>query len=62
MTRVWITEKGDKYHSKKDCRDLKAGQKSGEGRYNQYPITPTELATAEAAGKGPCGTCTGTTS
>ncbi|MEV0231614.1 DUF6011 domain-containing protein [Nonomuraea sp. NPDC050786] len=36
MTRVWMTEAGDRYHSSSDCRDLNAGQKSGEGRATNY--------------------------
>jgi hypothetical protein len=62
MTRVYVTEAGDRYHSSENCRDLNVGQRSGEGRnYEIRPIVQMDLSEAVAK-KTPCKTCGGTTS
>ena len=61
MTRVYVTETGDAYHSSEGCRDLNAGQQSGQAQgFEVRPIVEMGLDEATAKGKKPCGTCGGT--
>ena len=65
MTIVFITEKGDCWHTKQDCHGLVGGQMSSEsvGR-EPRAIHGVELSAAVAAGRKACGvtTCAGATS
>ncbi|WP_433513228.1 hypothetical protein ACQP2T_57995 [Nonomuraea sp. CA-143628] len=64
MTTVFITERGDCWHTTLDCHGLVGGQMSSEtvGR-EPCPIERVELSAAVAAGKKACGvtTCAGAT-
>ncbi|MEV4111418.1 hypothetical protein [Nonomuraea sp. NPDC049695] len=62
VTRVWMTEAGDRYHASRDCLGLQAGQQGGEAQgYKLREIVEMDLNAASAAGKTACGTCGGTT-
>ncbi|MEV6158246.1 hypothetical protein AB0L53_48715 [Nonomuraea sp. NPDC052129] len=65
MIIVFITEKGDCWHTRRDCHGLVGGQMSSEsvGR-EPCALDEVELNAAVAAGKKACGvtTCAGATS
>jgi hypothetical protein len=58
---VYVAGAGDCYHASEECRDLNAGQKSGQAQgYDVRPLIKMSLSEAVAEGKKPCGTCGGT--
>lgn len=58
MTRVWMTEAGDRHHTTPDCFALKAGQEGGRAQgYDLRDIVEVDLNEARTAGKTACGTC-----
>ncbi|QQM45232.1 hypothetical protein [Streptomyces liliifuscus] len=56
---VYITKRGDRFHSRPDCGSIVGPQRTAVTRgYQVYPVEEVSRAEAESRGKGtPCPQC-----
>ncbi|MFF7576894.1 hypothetical protein ACFZBE_18190 [Streptomyces sp. NPDC008061] len=59
MTSVFITKRGDRYHSREDCGSVIGAQRTAVTMgWTVHPVEEVNLTEAEERGKGkPCPLC-----